>query len=143
MAQRKLSRELRIVVELGELADAERACQQFEASPRDGLSFIELLGGIADLSTVAAPPSRACKRRPFGRSCVRSGLTASQAGNRPTYGSNSPVCFRFDLLGIAKSVTYNPRGKCGATAKARSGKQAATLREGRVAAPGCGGLPWC
>ena len=63
----KLSRELRIVVELGELADAERACQQFEASPRDGLSFIELLGGIADLSTVAAPPSRACKRRPFGR----------------------------------------------------------------------------
>ena len=43
------------MAELWELADAEWARQQFEASPRDGLSFIECLGDVADISTFAGP----------------------------------------------------------------------------------------
>jgi len=53
MARRTIPRESRNVAE--ELADAEWARQRFEASPRDGLSFIERLGDVADISTFAGP----------------------------------------------------------------------------------------
>ena len=46
MARRKITGESGNVAELQELADAEWRRQQFEASPKDGLSFIERLGAV-------------------------------------------------------------------------------------------------